>query len=166
MLAEDISNNVFYNSPIGIIRLEATDDAITVVSFHNDDVKSFSYSSGHPVLNEAVIQLDEYFKGTRKSFQLPFGPVGTTFQQKVWNELLKIEYGTTVTYLHMAKRLGNVKSIRAAASANGKNPIAIMIPCHRVVGADGKLTGYAGGLHRKQWLLEHEAKFAGQPSLF
>ena len=100
----------------------------------------------------------------RKQFDLPLNPSGTAFQQKVWQQLIQIPFGETITYLHMAKRLGNVKSIRAAASANGKNPLAIIIPCHRVVGADGKLTGYAGGLHRKQWLLEHEAKMAGKQS--
>lgn len=121
-------------------------------------------SSG--LLQKAMQQLEEYFRGNRKQFDLPLNPQGTPFQQKVWNELLKIDYGSTATYLQMAKRLGDVKAIRAAASANGKNPIGIIIPCHRVIGADGKLTGYAGGLHRKQWLLEHEAKFAGHPLLF
>jgi methylated-DNA-[protein]-cysteine S-methyltransferase len=166
MLSEMTITAAYYKSPIGTIGLEATDVALTVVSFLNDEVLSVTQPTDHPVLKKALIQLDEYFKGTRIRFELPLAPQGTDFQQTVWNQLLKIEYGTTATYLHMAKRLGNVKSIRAAASANGKNPIGIIIPCHRVVGADGKLTGYAGGLHRKQWLLEHEAKHAGQPSLF
>jgi methylated-DNA-[protein]-cysteine S-methyltransferase len=156
----------YYNSPIGNIRLEVTDEALTVVSFRDDETPSSTQQVHHTILMEAINQLDEYFKGTRLEFNLPLSPEGTVFQQKVWDELLKIEYATTITYLQLAKRLGNVKSIRAAASSNGKNPIGIIIPCHRVVGADGKLTGYAGGLHRKQWLLEHEAKWGGHPSLF
>lgn len=166
MLPEISVATAFYNSPIGLIRLEATDDALTVASFQDEGSIPNDNKTDHPVLKKALQQLDEYFKGTRMKFDLPLAPQGTAFQQSVWNELLKIEYGVTATYLHMARRLGNIKSIRAAASANGKNPIGIIIPCHRVVGADGKLTGYAGGLHRKQWLLEHEAKYSGQPSLF
>jgi methylated-DNA-[protein]-cysteine S-methyltransferase len=165
-LSEITITAAYYRSPIGSIRLEAADEALIVVSFIDEDILSITEQTDHPVLKKTLTQLDEYFKGIRMKFDLPLAPQGTDFQQTVWNELLKIEYGTTATYMHMAKRLGNVKSIRAAASANGKNPIGIIIPCHRVVGADGKLTGYAGGLHRKQWLLEHEAKHAGHPSLF
>ncbi len=119
-----------------------------------------------PLLEKAIQQLDDYFEGKLQQFDLLLRPAGTAFQQTVWNQLTQIPFAETITYLHMAKRLGNVKAIRAAASANGKNPLAIIIPCHRVVGADGKLTGYAGGLHRKQWLLEHEAKFGGSKTLF
>jgi methylated-DNA-[protein]-cysteine S-methyltransferase len=155
-----------YNSPLGTIRLEAADETLMVVSFQDDERIASNPEVNHKVLRQAIQQLDEYFKGTRTEFDLPLSPEGTSFQQKVWHELLKIEYATTITYLQLAKRLGNVKSIRAAASSNGKNPIGIIIPCHRVVGADGKLTGYAGGLHRKQWLLEHEAKWGGLPLLF
>jgi methylated-DNA-[protein]-cysteine S-methyltransferase len=110
--------------------------------------------------------LEEYFTGKRIVFDLSIYAHGTNFQQTVWEKLVQIPFAKTITYLQLAKRLGNVKSIRAAASANGKNPLAIIIPCHRVVGVDGKLTGYAGGLHRKQWLLEHEAKIKGSPFLF
>lgn len=119
-----------------------------------------------PLLEKTMQQLNAYFAGKLQQFDLPLRPAGTAFQQTVWNQLIQIPFAETITYLHMAKRLGNVKAIRAAASANGKNPLAIIIPCHRVVGADGKLTGYAGGLHRKQWLLEHEAKFGGSKTLF
>lgn len=119
-----------------------------------------------PLLQKALQQLEAYFAGKLKEFDLPLQPAGTAFQQSVWDQLVQIPYAATITYLHMAKRLGNVKAIRAAASANGKNPLAIIIPCHRVIGTDGKLTGYAGGLHRKQWLLEHEAKFGGSKLLF
>lgn len=133
----------------------------------DDVVDTFLSTTDSPVLQQTILQLDEYFAGSRTQFDLPLSPAGTAFQQKVWQQLIQIPFAETITYLHLAKRLGNVKSIRAAASANGKNPLAIIIPCHRVVGADGKLTGYAGGLHRKQWLLEHEAKAAGkQSSLF
>ena len=116
-------------------------------------------------LRDCVIQLKEYFQGTRNQFSLTLNPKGTDFQKKVWNELQKIPYGKTITYLDLAKKLGNVKSIRAAANANGKNPIWIVIPCHRVIGADGSLVGYAGGLLRKKWLLDHESPYI-QQSLF
>jgi methylated-DNA-[protein]-cysteine S-methyltransferase len=157
-------NTAFYSSPIGIIQIEEENNAITVVSFIDEAVVPKQKSAGNNILTQAIQQLDEYFKGNRTLFDLPLQPAGTNFQQTVWNELLKIPYGDVATYLQMAKRLGNIKVIRAAASANGKNPIGIIIPCHRVIGADGKLTGYAGGLHRKQWLLEHEAKVAGKQS--
>jgi methylated-DNA-[protein]-cysteine S-methyltransferase len=162
-LAEGI-DIVYYKSPIGVLLLEAEEEQLTVVSFQDDVSVAATGTTACSVLAAAIKQLDEYFAGSRKQFDLPLQPHGTAFQQQVWDQLLNIPYAETVTYLHMAKRLGNVKSIRAAASANGKNPIGIIIPCHRVVGANGKLTGYAGGLHRKQWLLEHEAKMAGKSS--
>lgn len=158
-------HTVLYSSPIGVIKIEEENNAVTVVSFTDEPLPGKQSSSISKIAEQTVTQLDEYFNGKRTKFDLPLQPAGTTFQQTVWNELLKIPYADTVTYLHMAKRLGNVKVIRAAASANGKNPIGIIIPCHRVVGANGALTGYAGGLHRKQWLLEHEAKVAGKQSL-
>jgi methylated-DNA-[protein]-cysteine S-methyltransferase len=108
-------------------------------------------------LLDCVQQLQEYFAGSRTAFSLKLNPKGTSFQKKVWNELQNIPFGKTITYLELSKRLGDVKAIRAVASANGKNPIWIVVPCHRVIGSDGSLTGYAGGLHRKQWLLEHES---------
>ena len=160
--AEDVA---YYQSPLGIILLKANKEAITVVSFQDAEPVSIIFSNSS-LLQNAVQQLDEYFRGARSCFELPLAPAGTDFQQSVWKELVQLSFGTTITYLQLAKRLGNVKSIRAAASANGKNPLAIIIPCHRVIGADGKLTGYAGGLHRKQWLLEHEAKVCGSPVLF
>ncbi len=163
-MVETLIHTVYYTSPIGPILLEAEGEQLTVVSFRDDVSVAETSATTSAVLQTTIEQLDEYFAGTRKQFDLPLHPSGTAFQQKVWDQLIKIPYAETVTYLHMAKRLGNVKSIRAAASANGKNPIGIIIPCHRVVGADGKLTGYAGGLHRKQWLLEHEAKMAGKQS--
>lgn len=156
----------YYNSPIGWMHLQADDSNLLVAGFMDRNPAKTDTTTTSTVLKKAIQQLDAYFKGTLLQFHLPLHAEGTAFQQSVWQELIKIPLGTTVTYLQMAKRLGNVKSIRAAATANGKNPIGIIIPCHRVIGADGKLTGYAGGLHRKQWLLEHEAKITGTPSLF
>ncbi len=113
--------------------------------------------------NEAKKQLNAFFKKELTQFNLPLHPAGTDFQKSVWDELIKIPFGTTISYLTLAKKLGDVNSIRAAASANGKNPITIIIPCHRVIGTDGKLVGYSGDMWRKKWLLDHESK---QESLF
>ena len=117
------------------------------------------------VLEDAVYQFKEYFEGTRTQFDLLLNPFGTDFQKKVWNALLEIPYGKTISYLELSKRLGDVKAIRAVAAANGKNPLWIVVPCHRVIGSNGDLVGYAGGLHRKKWLLEHESP-SPQQSLF
>ncbi|MBT8184752.1 MAG: methylated-DNA--[protein]-cysteine S-methyltransferase, partial [Eudoraea sp.] len=108
-------------------------------------------------LQEVVYQLNEYFEGKRTSFDLQLNPKGTAFQKRVWEALLEIPFGKTLSYLELALKLGDVKAIRAVAAANGKNPIWIVIPCHRVISSDGALTGYAGGLHRKKWLLDHES---------
>ncbi|HNU58810.1 MAG TPA: methylated-DNA--[protein]-cysteine S-methyltransferase, partial [Aquaticitalea sp.] len=108
------------------------------------------------VLQRAVKQLDDYFQGKRTSFDFKINPKGTEFQKKVWRELCAIPFGKTMSYLELSKKLGDVKAIRAVASANAKNPIWIVVPCHRVIGSDGSLVGYAGGLYRKKWLLEHE----------
>nr|WP_117883723.1 methylated-DNA--[protein]-cysteine S-methyltransferase [Aureibaculum luteum] len=107
-------------------------------------------------LQDCVQQLDEYFLKKRNSFSLKLNPQGTEFQKQVWQSLQQIPYGTTRSYQKQSEALGDVKAIRAVASANGKNPLWIVIPCHRVIGSDGSLTGYAGGLWRKRWLLEHE----------
>jgi methylated-DNA-[protein]-cysteine S-methyltransferase len=116
-------------------------------------------------IESTVKQFEEYFEGKRTQFDLKLAPEGTEFQKKVWKQLQEIQFGKTLTYQQMANQLGNPKVIRAAASANGRNPISIVIPCHRVIGSDGSLTGYAGGLHRKKWLLEHESPVK-QQSLF
>ncbi|MEO2128749.1 MAG: methylated-DNA--[protein]-cysteine S-methyltransferase [Christiangramia sp.] len=118
-----------------------------------------------PELQKAVKQLQQYFEGKRQHFDLKLQPKGTDFQQKVWKELLKIPFGNTTSYLELSRKLGDVKAIRAVAAANGKNPLWIIVPCHRVIGSDGSLTGYAGGLHRKKWLLDFENPPA-QQSLF
>ena len=114
-------------------------------------------NKNNPVTEQTVNQLQEYFLRKRLIFELPLSPDGTEFYNKVWHELLNIPFGKTISYLELARRLGDEKVIRAAASANGKNPVAIIIPCHRVIGSNGSLTGYAGGLWRKQWLLDFES---------
>lgn len=119
------------------------------------------HTAEHPLMQTCLSQLDEYFSGERKAFDLPLQQIGTTFQQKVWDLLLQVPYGQTISYNHLSKQYGDLKAIRAVASANGKNNLAIIVPCHRVIGSDNSLTGYAGGLWRKKWLLEHEAKFGG-----
>ena len=116
-------------------------------------------------LQDCVVQLNDYFEGKRTSFNLNLNPSGTFFQKQVWDELQNIPFGKTISYLDLSKKLGDVKAIRAVANANGKNPLWIVVPCHRVIGTDGSLTGYAGGLHRKQWLLQHESP-SKQQSLF
>ena len=154
----------YINSPLGITKIIGDENGIAVISV--SDVGSNEVSSEIPtVLKEAVSQLEEYFKGKRTDFDLKLNPQGTEFQQKVWKALLEIPYGKTRTYLEQSKILGDVKAIRAVASANGKNPLWIVVPCHRIIGTDGSLTGYAGGLWRKKWLLEHENPTA-QQSLF
>jgi len=116
---------------------------------------------------QCVEELIQYFHGQRRSFDLPISQIGSTFQQKVWNELSGIPFGKTISYLELSRRLGDSKAIRAAAAANGRNNVAIIVPCHRVIGSNNKLVGYAGGLWRKKWLLDHEAKLAhGVQTLF
>ncbi|MDL2144066.1 methylated-DNA--[protein]-cysteine S-methyltransferase [Flavobacterium tructae] len=146
---------VYVNSPLGITKIVGDEDGIAIVSV--SDVGDNDISQTIPkVLEEAVSQLQEYFDGKRTDFDLKLNPKGTDFQQKVWKSLLEIPYGKTISYMDQTKKLGDVKAIRAVASANGKNPLWIVVPCHRVIGTNGSLTGYAGGLSRKKWLLEHE----------
>ena len=152
------------NSPLGKIEINGDDSGIVSVIFL--DSEEITISKTIPLeLKKAVTQLKEYFKGERKDFTLKLSPQGTDFQKRVWEELEKIPYGKTLSYQQIANQLGDSKVIRAAASANGKNPISIIIPCHRVIGSDGSLTGYSGGLDRKKWLLEHENP-SSQQSLF
>ncbi|CAA9195081.1 methylated-DNA--[protein]-cysteine S-methyltransferase [Flavobacterium collinsii] len=154
----------YINSPLGITKIVGDDDGIAVISV--SDVGTNEVSPTIPdVLQAAVLQLQEYFEGRRTDFDLKLNPKGTDFQQKVWKSLLEIPFGKTVSYMDQTKKLGDVKAIRAVASANGKNPLWIVVPCHRVIGTNGSLTGYAGGLSRKKWLLEHENP-STQQSLF
>ena len=144
----------YINTPIGSIEIKGDKNGLASLHFMDTEEKTSTEIPDY--LQETVIQLQEYFEGTRIEFSLKLCPEGTDFQKKVWKELEKIPFSKTVSYQTIANRLGNPKVIRAAAAANGKNPIAIIIPCHRVIGSDGSLTGYAGGLHRKKWLLDHE----------
>lgn len=153
----------FIQSPLGTTKIVGDANGIAEISVRNQDVE---ISAKIPKdLKQAVRQLNEYFSGQRTEFDLKLNPQGTEFQQKVWRELLNIPFGKTVSYMDITKKLGDVKAIRAVASANGKNPLWIVVPCHRVIGTDGSLTGYAGGLWRKKWLIEHESP-SGQQSLF
>jgi len=152
----------YIKTPLGIATIIGDENGISVISVDEEGVISECIST---VLQEAVSQLEDYFEGKRIGFDLTLNPKGTEFQQKVWKSLVDIPYGKTRTYLEQSKILGDVKAIRAVASANGKNPLWIVVPCHRVIGTDGSLTGYAGGLWRKKWLLEHENPTT-QQSLF
>ncbi len=155
--------NCIINTPLGFAKLEGDENGVSSLTILNNDV---AVSNIIPeVLEDAVSQLNEYFKGERKTFSIKINPEGTDFQKRVWGALLTIPFGKTTSYLQLSKDLGDVKAIRAVANANGKNPLWIIVPCHRVIGTDGSLTGYAGGLQRKQWLLEHESPFR-QQSLF
>ena len=157
----------YQKTPIGIAKIIGDESGIQSVSVLDDDTISDELlnTSVPFCLQECVVQLEEYFNGKRASFGLTVNPKGTDFQKKVWKSLLKIPYGKTKSYLEQSKALGDVKAIRAVASANGKNPLWIIIPCHRVIGSDGALTGYAGGIWRKKWLLNHENPVK-QQSLF
>lgn len=152
----------YIKTPLGIAKLEGDEDGLSVISVFDDGEITEVIPE---VLEDAVYQLQEYFRGERTTFSLTLNPAGTDFQKKVWDALLQIPYGKTYSYLELSKVLGDPKAIRAVAAANGKNPLWIMVPCHRVIGSDGSLTGYAGGLHRKKWLLEHESPVT-QTSLF
>ena len=153
---------VYIKTPLGIAKIMGDENGISVISVSDEGIISSIIPS---ILQESVSQLNDYFEGKRNDFTLKLNPSGTEFQQKVWKGLLEIPYGKTMSYLELSKKLGDVKAIRAVASANGKNPLWIVVPCHRVIGTDGSLTGYAGGLWRKKWLLEHENPTT-QQSLF
>jgi methylated-DNA-[protein]-cysteine S-methyltransferase len=149
-------------TPLGIATVKGDENGIVAIAIADEGIVSEEIPL---VLQEAVTQLQDYFEGKRIQFDFKMNPKGTEFQQKVWKGLFEIPFGKTISYLELAKQLGDVKAIRAVASANGKNPLWIVVPCHRVIGTDGSLTGYAGGLWRKKWLLEHENPTT-QQSLF
>ena len=143
------------NSPVGRLVLVSDDTHLKSLTFSNDQVEE---SENPPeILQNTVIQLCEYFSGTRFRFELELDPDGTGFQKEVWQQLLKVPYGTTKSYRDIALQTGSALNARAVGTANGKNPIPIIVPCHRIIGNDGKLAGYSGGLYRKKWLLLHEA---------
>ena len=151
-------------SPIGILALVATNRALVALGWGEDLIlidKIFSNpikDESNKILEITIQQITEYFKKERTIFDIPIDPAGTEFQKKVWNQLLKIPYGQCITYGEQAKRIGSPKASRAVGAANGKNPIGLVIPCHRVIGTSGKLIGFAGGLEMKKKLIEHEAK--------
>ncbi|AIY12764.1 methylated-DNA--[protein]-cysteine S-methyltransferase [Cellulophaga baltica] len=153
----------YIKTPLGIAKLVGDEKGISefIVLNANEPLTDVIPEA----LEDAVYQVNEYFDGKRENFNLDLNPEGTDFQKRVWKGLQDIPFGKTTSYLELSKTLGDAKAIRAVANANGKNPLWIIVPCHRVIGSDGSLTGYAGGLHRKQWLLEHESPFK-QTSLF
>lgn len=143
----------YYTSPLGIIKVSGTNEGITAIGFID---KQEPATGSIACVDCCVSQLEEYFRGTRREFSLALAPQGTAFQQSVWSALQTIPYGTTTSYAALATMLGNINAVRAVGAANGRNALAIVIPCHRVIGSNGSLVGYAGSLWRKQWLLEHE----------
>lgn len=147
----------YLRTEIGILEIGIEHDKLVSLKFVEDLIEPTENGNNH-FFDKVKAELSEYFGGKRQNFEIEIDPQGTDFQKKVWNNLLNIPYGKTKSYAEVAKELGDIKSIRAAASANGKNPIAIIIPCHRVIGKNGELTGYAGGLPRKKFLLDLENK--------
>ncbi len=151
----------FINTPGGKLKLIGNDEGLAAVLWEGDKVervraKSEIMNEKHPVLLRAEIEILEYFEGNRLEFSVSLNPIGTDFQISVWDELKKIPYGETISYGELAKRIGNPKASRAVGAANGKNPLSIIVPCHRVIGASGKLTGFAGGVGVKAQLLKLE----------
>lgn len=148
----------YMKTPLGTAKIVGDKNGIQSISVLDEDTVSDKLMNVKTpfCLQECVVQLEAYFNGKRDHFKLTVNPKGTAFQKKVWKSLLKIPFGKTKSYLAQSAALGDVKAIRAVASANGKNPLWIVIPCHRVIGSDGSLTGYAGGIWRKKWLLAHE----------
>lgn len=157
MKATSPAYTTFMDSPIGRIRLEATDTALRRVTWVPDTEETAPFAPT-PLLEEAVRQLEAYFRGERTVFDLPLAPEGTLFQQRVWEELQRIPYGHRISYAELARRTGNSKACRAVGSANGKNPIFIIIPCHRVIQSGGQVGGYAFGSRMKTFLLEWESR--------
>ncbi len=153
----------YLQTPIGLAEIQGDDSGIASVSVSGDLVQAVT--DVPPCLKDCHEQLREYFEGTRQEFSLVLNPTGTDFQKRVWSQLQSIPFGSTISYLEQTRLLGDEKSIRAVAAANGKNPLWILVPCHRVIGSDGSLTGYAGGIWRKKWLLDHECP-PMQTSLF
>jgi len=153
----------YYSSPIGWLEISGNEKGISSINYlENDPEQGFARPE---CLEECARQLDEYFHHKRKSFDLDLQPGGTAFQSGVWQQLQRIPFGETISYIDLARKIGNTGAVRAVGHANGQNPINIIIPCHRVIGANGKLTGYGGGLWRKQWLIKHE-KSLSIPELF
>jgi methylated-DNA-[protein]-cysteine S-methyltransferase len=153
-------HRAYYGSPIGVIEIVGTEEGVTAVNFVRH--KPRGATRPHHALRAAVAQINEYFRGKRKEFSLDLLLEGTEFQKKAWRELVRIPYGETSSYGQVARAVGRPKAGRAVGQANHRNPISIIIPCHRVIGGDGRLVGYGGGLWRKQWLLAHERKYVSR----
>jgi methylated-DNA-[protein]-cysteine S-methyltransferase len=149
----------YYKTPVGVCQITEEDGFITRVHILDEEHEATEPQT--PLMKQVIQEFDEYFAGTRKVFSFPINQPGTNFQQQVWQELLKIDYGKTISYNQQSLQMKSPLAIRAIASANGKNNLWVVVPCHRVIGTNGSLTGYAGGLWRKKWLLEHEAKVMG-----
>ena len=154
------------DSPVGPLTVVASNAGLRAVLWPTDSPKrvplgDITVRAEHPVLVEAARQLIEYFDGTRRDFDLPLDPTGTDFQQQAWKALCSIPFATTVSYGEQAEQMGDRRKARAVGAANGRNPISIVVPCHRVVGSNGALTGFAGGIETKDWLLIHERRVAG-----
>ncbi|MEO6456439.1 MAG: methylated-DNA--[protein]-cysteine S-methyltransferase [Ginsengibacter sp.] len=168
------TDTAYYSSPIGTMFIKSVDNTIEEISFINtlkglkiDEDKIDLTIKSSSLIQKCIQQLKEYFEGKRKQFELAINQNGTDFQKKVWNDLLHIPFGNTISYLELSRRIGNVKAIRAVGTCNGSNKLCIVVPCHRVIGIKGDLIGYGGDLWRKKWLLEHEAKYAnGVQKLF
>lgn len=156
-----------YASPVGILEISATEQGLASVMFREAEKCPSPQRNESPEMGEWVAkcmeQLDEYFAGKRQEFAIDLDIQGTDFQKSVWNKLIEIPYAENISYLTLARRLGNEKAIRAVGTTNGKNPVSIIVPCHRVIGANGTLVGYGGDLWRKRWLLDHEARVVGKP---
>ena len=153
----------YYNSPVGDLMITSSAEKITGVSFLRQEQMATRIT---PVIEQCISELEEYFFSGRKFFNVELAPAGSAFQISVWNELLLIPYGKTISYIELALRIGDIDSVRAIGMANGQNPIAIIVPCHRVIGKNGDLVGYGGGLDKKIWLLQHEGAFAEQLKLW
>lgn len=158
----------YYHSPVGLLKITGTEDYISEVLFHDTTQKPEGTKKHLPaMIIQCIEQLIQYFHGERRQFDLPINQQGTPFQKEVWNELMLIPFGRTISYLELARKTGDTKATRAVANANGRNNVCIIVPCHRVIGSNKELVGYGGGLWRKKWLLEHEAKLAhGVQTLF
>jgi methylated-DNA-[protein]-cysteine S-methyltransferase len=158
----------YYQSPVGLLKIGGTDNYIAELIFMDNNDQVIHGEPGiSEVMHQCTEELIEFFNGKRRNFDIPVYQEGTAFQQRVWGELVNIPFGKTISYLDLAKQLGDVKAIRAAASTNGKNKICIIVPCHRVIGSDKSLIGYSGGLWRKKWLLQHEFRVVhGVQTLF
>jgi methylated-DNA-[protein]-cysteine S-methyltransferase len=146
-----------YESPVGVIEITGSDEAIHSILFSEKEHAFYKVDADTPkVIKNCQNQLDEYFKGKRQEFNIPYYMEGTDFQKKVWTALTQIPFAETGSYKDIAVSIGNEKAVRAVGMTNGKNKLSIIVPCHRIIGSNGKLTGYAGGLWRKEWLLQHE----------